>query len=63
MSLDGKWRFHLSERPEATPDGYQQTDFDDTSWDEVAVPGNWTCQGYDRPHYTNVQMPFPGDPP
>ncbi|RYG57073.1 beta-galactosidase, partial [bacterium] len=24
---------------------------------------NWTMQGYDRPHYTNVQMPFPQEPP
>ena len=30
----------------------------------VAVPGNWTMQDVgDLPHYTNVQMPFPGPPP
>ena len=63
MSLEGKWRFRLCERPEAAPDGFPKIDFDDANWDEVAVPGNWTCQGYDRPHYTNVQMPFAGDPP
>ena len=28
------------------------------------MPGNWTVQGVDDlPHYTNVQMPFPGPPP
>lgn len=63
MSLDGPWRFHLCERPERTPNGFQQANFDDTSWDEISVPGNWTCQGHDRPHYTNIQMPFPGEPP
>ena len=33
----------------------------------VEVPGNWTMQdlgGFvDLPHYTNIQMPFPGPPP
>ena len=63
MSLDGSWRFHLCERPESTPDGFKEPDFDDTHWDQTPVPSNWTCQGYDRPHYTNIQMPFPGEPP
>ena len=26
-------------------------------------PGNWTMQGFGKPHYTNVQMPFPNVPP
>lgn len=29
----------------------------------VVVPGAWTLQGYDAPHYTNVVMPFDLDPP
>ena len=30
----------------------------------IAVPGSWTMQDTgDHPHYTNVQMPFPGPPP
>ena len=33
------------------------------AWSRVTVPGNWTLQGFDRPHYTNVQMPFPETPP
>ncbi len=35
----------------------------DGDWNEITVPGNWTLQGWDRPHYTNVQMPFPESPP
>lgn len=27
------------------------------------MPGNWTVQGWDKPHYTNVQMPFKNTPP
>ena len=37
--------------------------FDGHGWGFVEVPGNWTMQGYDRPHYTNVVMPFEGRPP
>ena len=37
--------------------------FDDRRWPTIAVPGNWTTQGWDKPHYTNVQMPYPDLPP
>ena len=30
---------------------------------QVAVPGNWECQGHGRPQYTNFVYPFPVDPP
>ncbi|MGQ9491380.1 MAG: glycoside hydrolase family 2 TIM barrel-domain containing protein [Anaerolineae bacterium] len=59
QSLNGIWRFHLAANPDATPAGFQEADFDDTGWDTVSVPGNWQCQGYDRPIYCNVQYPFP----
>ncbi len=55
LALDGTWRFQLLHGPddEAGPD-----------WDEITVPGAWTMQGtWDRPHYTNVRMPFPDRPP
>jgi len=34
-----------------------------SGWAPIAVPGNWTMQGHDKPHYTNVQMPFSNTPP
>ena len=53
--LDGRWRFQLLHAPEEEPE---------TAWSEADVPGCWTMQGFfDLPHYTNVQMPFPGNPP
>jgi len=54
--LDGMWNFKMAARPEAVKT-------DHTEWDQVAVPGNWTLQGYGHPHYTNIQMPFPDEPP
>ena len=61
--LDGQWRFHLVRRPEATPPEFSGVDFDDSDWDHITVPGNWTRQGYDRPIYTNVKMPWDEQPP
>lgn len=55
VSLDGTWRFQLLRRP-----GDEVGD----DWVTTQVPGCWTMQGtWDRPIYTNVQMPFPDRPP
>ncbi len=48
------------------PDDVSAEEFDDSSWDELAVPSHWVLHGdgrYGRPIYTNVQFPFPIDPP
>jgi beta-galactosidase len=55
LELDGTWQFELLERADAEPSG---------TWREINVPGVWTMQDtFDKPHYTNVQMPFSGEPP
>jgi len=74
--LNGRWRFKLLPRPQAVEDASLTEDFDDSPWDLVEVPGNWTMQGrgsqppytgagvpYDRPHYTSSRMPFDDEPP
>jgi len=61
ISLDGEWSFQYFERPQdVTGDVLQSFS---AGAPTVAVPGNWTRQGYGTPHYTNVQMPFPEDYP
>lgn len=62
-SLNGRWKFHLVARPDAAPKSFSAPGFNDKQWDLVDVPGNWTMQGYDYPHYTNIQMPFSERPP
>ena len=42
---------------------FSDEDFDDSGWGSIRVPGTWTLQGYDKPHYTNVIMPFGNVPP
>ncbi len=55
LVLDGRWRFQLLASPDDEPGA---------DWGEAVVPGVWTMAGtWDRPHYTNVQMPFDGLPP
>ncbi len=58
-SLSGDWQFTLKQRPEEVTEAALAA----ADWATVAVPGNWTMQGYGGPHYTNVQMPFPHEPP
>lgn len=61
--LNGAWRFRIVERPEEVTQEDVAAATDRSGWDQVAVPGNWTLQGYGTPHYTNVQMPFDEEPP
>jgi beta-galactosidase len=58
-SLDGAWEFRLAEDPE------QALALLDSArgWTTVEVPGLWTMQGFESPHYTNVVMPFRERPP
>ncbi|MFE9967300.1 glycoside hydrolase family 2 TIM barrel-domain containing protein [Streptomyces sp. NPDC005525] len=64
-SLNGMWRFRLSQTIPVAED-FAAEDFDDSGWDSISVPSHWVLQGdgaYGRPIYTNVQFPFPIDPP
>ncbi|MGA1836084.1 glycoside hydrolase family 2 TIM barrel-domain containing protein [Herbiconiux sp. 11R-BC] len=78
LSLDGDWRFRLLPAAPGQPgsegvlpvgeavEGVAATDFDDSGWDLLPVPSHWVLQGegrYGHPIYTNVQLPFPLDPP
>jgi len=63
LSLDGMWSFHWSRNPEERPADFYKVDFDSSSWDKIAVPGNWQTQGYGTPIYVNMNYPFVKDEP
>lgn len=59
VSLNGRWDFKIVAQPEAATFGALNAG----GWAGIDVPGNWTMQGFGKPHYTNVVMPFPELPP
>ena len=54
ISLNGIWQFEYYER-----------DFDAkcAASGEIDVPSCWQCRGYEKPYYTNINYPFPVEPP
>jgi len=62
-SLNGTWDFTLVENPGSSPLDFFSSEFNTAGWDKIKVPGNWTMRGFDKPIYTNMQMPIPNTPP
>ncbi len=63
-SLDGTWSFRGFERPDdVTADAVSGPAPGTKRARTIEVPGAWTLQGFSSPHYTNVVMPFAGEPP
>ncbi|KAL2850181.1 glycosyl hydrolases family 2, TIM barrel domain-containing protein [Aspergillus pseudoustus] len=60
-SLNGTWKFRHDRSPFEVPDWQDEDPL--TTWADIAVPGMWQLQGYGRPLYSNVNYPFPVDPP
>ncbi|MFG2121175.1 glycoside hydrolase family 2 TIM barrel-domain containing protein [Streptomyces sp. NPDC048710] len=63
LSLNGSWRFRLSDTADAEDDSFAEEGYDAGGWAEVSVPGHWVLQGHGSPIYTNHLYPFPVDPP
>lgn len=63
ICLSGTWKFNFSKNPFEAPENFDAPDYDVSSWDEVKVPGMWQLQGHGHPQYTNIDYPFPADPP
>ncbi|MEM9423649.1 MAG: glycoside hydrolase family 2 TIM barrel-domain containing protein, partial [Spirochaetota bacterium] len=59
--LNGNWAFHYWERADRFDPETLQTELQ--SSEQIPVPSVWQLQGYGQAHYTNVNYPFPVDPP
>lgn len=57
-SLNGKWKFHWVKGVDKRPVGFQNPDYDVSSWDLITVPGNWERQGYGTTVYVNTTYEF-----
>lgn len=59
MLLNGTWKFNYVENFSERPmDDFYKSDFDDSSWDDIKVPGNWEVQGFGDPIYVNATYEF-----
>ncbi len=63
ISLNGKWKFNLVEKPSQRPLDFFKEGFDASKWAEINVPSCWVLEGYGIPIYTNIVYPFPKNPP
>lgn len=64
LSLSGTWKFHLTPFPTEPAEEFYASVFDTSEWSDIAVPGMWQLQGHGKgPHYTNLNYPWPADPP
>ncbi|WP_017256955.1 glycoside hydrolase family 2 TIM barrel-domain containing protein [Pedobacter arcticus] len=63
QSLNGTWKFQIVNSPKDRPVDFFKSDFDDSKFKSIAVPGNWEVLGFGIPIYTNTVYPFPANPP
>jgi len=64
QSLNGMWKFKWCKTPLLVPAEFSDKNYDASGWDNLFVPGNWQLDGrYDAPIFTNIQYPFPANPP
>lgn len=56
ISLNGIWNFAFFENGDAAPEKITYTD-------TIEVPSCWQLKGYEEPNYTNLNYPYPCDPP
>lgn len=54
--LNGEWDFAYFDCVEDVPEKIEK-------WDKIPVPSCWQLLGYENPNYTNVNYPYPVDPP
>ncbi|HBO39247.1 MAG TPA: beta-galactosidase, partial [Pasteurellaceae bacterium] len=59
ISLNGDWDFAYFDRYGDLPQDFLSHALPD----KILVPSNWQNHGYDHHHYTNINYPFPFDPP
>ncbi|TCZ81294.1 beta-galactosidase subunit alpha [Paenibacillus albiflavus] len=62
-SLNGNWQFLFLLAPEYSPIGFEQVDYDTTSWDTINVPSNWQLEGYGKMQYSDLWYNYPINPP
>lgn len=55
LNLNGEWNFAFFENGDKVKEV--------ENWDKITVPSCWQLKGYENPNYTNINYPYPCDPP
>ncbi|KWX86226.1 glycoside hydrolase, partial [Paenibacillus riograndensis] len=63
QTLNGRWKFKYHNSIAEVKEEYTSGSHDVSGWDDLTVPSCWQTNGYDQLHYTNINYPFPFDPP
>lgn len=63
INLNGSWKFNWVRSPDDRPVEFFKPEYNVSKWENIKVPGNWELMGYGIPIYTNIDYPFPADPP
>lgn len=63
LSLNGTWKFRLFPGVRTAPEAGWQLGQDPSGFTELPVPSSWPMHGHGNPAYTNIQYPFPVEPP
>ena len=58
LSLNGEWKFSLTDNPANRPKDFYKPSFDVSGWKNIRVPGNWEMQGFSFPIYVNTSYEF-----
>lgn len=61
--LNGNWYFEYFECYADCPEGIEDVNYPTDEAEIIPVPSNWQMYGADIPQYTNVNYPYPVDPP
>ena len=61
ISMHGTWKFNWVENANERPQGFYRTDYDDSKWGTMPVPGMWELNGYGDPIYVNNQYAWRSD--
>ncbi len=60
LSLEGDWKFNWVADYNQRPKDFFATNFDDSSWKTMHVPGIWELNGYGDPEYVNIGFAWRG---
>ncbi len=57
-TLYGQWAFLYVPNADERPTDFFRTDYDDSGWSTIPMPGNWELNGYGVPVYVNTTNDF-----